>query len=117
MDYETKLQLAHKELSDKGVWKSNYNPPLVKLLRKLGLCFPPPYYQSFFANVMLCVAFFAPVWGIFQWFLVWDKLGKPVLEAVYISLLTGALFGLVMATFYYIRRKQLNLTDWGSLGE
>ncbi len=53
MDYETKLQLAHKELSDKGVWKSNYNPPLVKLLRKLGLCFPPPYYQSFFANVML----------------------------------------------------------------
>ncbi|HHF3021338.1 TPA: hypothetical protein ACPJ0R_004384 [Vibrio diabolicus] len=22
-----------------------------------------------------------------------------------------------MATFYYIRRKQLNLTDWGSLGE
>ncbi|MGI3023079.1 DUF6404 family protein, partial [Vibrio alginolyticus] len=26
MDYETKLQLAHKELSDKGVWKSNYNP-------------------------------------------------------------------------------------------
>ncbi len=45
------------------------------------------------------------------------RLGKPVLEAVYISLLTGALFGLVMATFYYIRRKQLNLTDWGSLGE
>ncbi|GAJ72724.1 hypothetical protein JCM18904_3571 [Vibrio sp. JCM 18904] len=114
MDYETKLQLAHKELSDKGVWKSNYNPPLVKLLRKLGLCFPPPYYQSFFANVMLCVAFFAPVWGgVFQWFLVWNELGKPVLEALFISLLTGALFGLVMATFYYIRRKQLNLTDWG----
>ncbi|MCS0190079.1 MULTISPECIES: DUF6404 family protein [Vibrio] len=55
--------------------------------------------------------------GGFQWFLVWNELGKPVLEAVFISLLTGALFGLVMATFYYIRRKQLNLTDWGSLGE
>ncbi|EPW6437641.1 DUF6404 family protein, partial [Vibrio parahaemolyticus] len=26
-------------------------------------------------------------------------------------------FGFIMATFYYIRRKQLNLTDWGSLGE
>ena len=51
MDYETKLQLAHKELSDKGVWKSNYNPPLVRLLRKLGLCFPPPYYQRFFAKL------------------------------------------------------------------
>ncbi|MDF4403463.1 DUF6404 family protein [Vibrio parahaemolyticus] len=39
MDYETKLQLAHKELSDKGVWKSNYNPPLVRLLRKLDCVF------------------------------------------------------------------------------
>ncbi|ATC83261.1 hypothetical protein PAGA_a3066 [Pseudoalteromonas agarivorans DSM 14585] len=48
---------------------------------------------------------------------MWSELGKPVLEAVYISLLTGALFSLVMATLYYIRRKQLNLTDWGSLRE
>ncbi|MGT0149270.1 DUF6404 family protein [Vibrio metschnikovii] len=47
MDYETKLQLAHKELSDKGVRRSNYNPLFVKLLRKFGLCVPPPYYQSF----------------------------------------------------------------------
>ncbi|HGF5285426.1 TPA: DUF6404 family protein, partial [Vibrio parahaemolyticus] len=87
------------------------------LLRKLGMFVPPPYYQSFFANVMLCVVSFAPVWGVFQWFLVWNELGKPVLEAVLFSLLAGALFGLAMATFYYIRRKQLNLTDWGSLGE
>ena len=62
MDYEAKLRLAHKELNDKGVWKSNYNPPIVKWLRKLGMCFPPPYYQNYFANVMLCVTFFAPVW-------------------------------------------------------
>ncbi|WP_217557893.1 DUF6404 family protein [Vibrio metschnikovii] len=117
MDYETKLQLAHKELSDKGVRRSNYNPLFVKLLRKFGLCVPPPYYQVFFANVMFCLIFFAPFWGFFQWFLVWNELGKPVLEAVYISLLAGVLFGLVMATFYYIRRKQLNLTDWSSLGE
>ncbi|WP_275116369.1 DUF6404 family protein [Vibrio diabolicus] len=57
MDYETKLQLAHKELSDKGVWKSNYNPPLVKLLRKLGLCFPPPYYRAF--SQTLCFVWFS----------------------------------------------------------
>nr|WP_252973449.1 DUF6404 family protein [Vibrio navarrensis] len=48
---------------------------------------------------------------------MWSELGKPVLEAVFISLLAGALFGLFMATFYYTRRKQLNLTEWGSLGE
>nr|WP_237768388.1 DUF6404 family protein [Vibrio parahaemolyticus] len=48
---------------------------------------------------------------------MWSELGKPVLEAAFISLLAGTLFGLVMATFYYIRRKQLNLTDWGSLGD
>ncbi|MFM2589708.1 DUF6404 family protein [Vibrio sp. TBV020] len=48
---------------------------------------------------------------------MWNELGKPFLEAVFISLLVGTLFGFIMATFYYIRRKQLNLTDWGSLGE
>ena len=33
------------------------------------------------------------------------------------SLQCGALFGLLMSIFYAIRRKQLNLTDWESLGE
>ncbi|EDP60809.1 hypothetical protein AND4_07814 [Vibrio sp. AND4] len=66
MDYEAKLRLAHKELIDKGVWASNYNPPTVMLLRKLGMCFPPPYYLSYFANVMLSAIFYVPAWGIFK---------------------------------------------------
>ncbi|PSU34579.1 DUF6404 family protein [Photobacterium lutimaris] len=117
MDYEKKVEFAHKELNDKGVGKSNYNPPIARLLRKLGLCFPPPYYRSFFTNFALNMIFFAPVWGVIQWYLTWSELDKPILEAVFASLLTGALFGLAMAFFYAIRRKQLKLTAWRSLGE
>ncbi|MFM2589707.1 DUF6404 family protein [Vibrio sp. TBV020] len=68
MDYEAKLRLAHKELNDKGVWKSNYNPPIVKWLRKFGMCFPPPYYQSYFVNVVLCVTFLLLYGGSFNGF-------------------------------------------------
>ena len=116
MDYEIKLSAAHKELSEKGVWKSNYNPPIVKLFRKMGLCFPPPYYQSFFGNFALSMVFFAFGWGIFDWLMNWNHTGKPILVAVYTALLIGAIFGLIMATFYLIRRKQLKLSDWDSLG-
>ena len=37
MDYQTKLQFAHKELNDKGVWKSNYNPPIASYYVKWDL--------------------------------------------------------------------------------
>lgn len=117
MDYQTKLQFAHKELNDKGVWKSNYNPPIAKLLCKIGLNFPPPYYQTFMNNWIISAITFAPVWGVLNWFIVWSHADKPVLEAVYMSLIGGVLFGLIMATFYFVRRKQLNLSEWGSLGE
>ena len=115
MDFESRLAVAHEELSRKGVWKSNYNPPLVQLIRKLGINMPPPYYQGFFSNFALCLTFFAPAWGLINWFVTWRGLGLPVLEAIYSSLLTGALFALAMAIFYLIRCKQLKLTDWHSL--
>ncbi|MGR5062485.1 DUF6404 family protein [Photobacterium sp. DNB22_13_2] len=117
MDYETKLKFAHKELNEKGVWKSNYNPPMAKLLRRIGLCFPPPYYQTFINNCAISTVTFAPIWGVLNWFMAWNDAGKPVLEAVYMALIGGVLFGLIMSTFYFVRRTQLKLTDWRSLGE
>lgn len=117
MDYQTKLQFAHKELNGKGVWKSNYNPPISKLLCKIGLNIPPPYYQTFMSNWIVSAAMFAPVWGILNWLMLWSKSDKPVLEAIYMSLIGGVLFGLIMATFYFVRRKQLNLSEWRSLGK
>ena len=116
MNYETKLDAAHKELSEKGVWKSNYNPPISKLFRKLGIYFPPAYYQSFFANFALSMVYFALGWFLFDWLTNWSGTEKVILEAIYSALLIGALFGLMMATFYRIRRKQLDLSDWDSLG-
>ncbi len=117
MNYQTKLQFAHKELNEKGVWKSNYNPPISKLLCKMGLNLPPPYYQTFMSNWIVSAAMFAPVWGILNWLMLWSKSDKPVLEAIYMSLIGGVLFGFIMATFYFVRRKQLNLSEWHSLGK
>ncbi|WP_194435558.1 DUF6404 family protein [Vibrio fluminensis] len=116
MGYQTKLELAHKELHEKGVWKSHYNPPIAKAMAKIGMCIPPPYYQTFFDNFLISMTLFASVWGALNWIMFWSVEGKPVLEAIYMSLLAGVLFGLIMASFYRYRRKQLQLSDWRSLG-
>ncbi|MFS1899916.1 DUF6404 family protein [Vibrio lentus] len=60
---------------------------------------------------------FSPIWWCLKWFFEWNEVGISMLEAAYNSLQCGALFGLLMSIFYAIRRKQLNLTDWDSLGE
>lgn len=117
MDYESKLKAASQELYEKGVWKTHYNPPIAKFLIKLGMRIPPPHYQTFWDNFIISMATFATVWGTLNWFVIWQKEGKPILEAIFMSLLGGVLFGLIMAVFYYVRRKQLQLTDWRRLGE
>nr|WP_233090508.1 DUF6404 family protein [Vibrio sp. IB15] len=89
----------------------------VNVQRSLGFRIRPPYYQGFFSNFVFCLAYVAPIWWGFEWFFEWNEIGISMLEAAYNSLQCGALFGLLMSIFYAIRRKQLNLTDWESLGE
>ncbi|CAM4156503.1 DUF6404 family protein [Vibrio agarivorans] len=116
MDYERKLKAAHEELNNKGVWKSNYNPPNDKLLKMIGCKQPPPYYRSFVANVSLSFISFTPIYGILMWLFSWGSEGKSIAEAVVWSSIAGTLFGTTMALYFYIQHKRLKLTDWKSLG-
>ncbi len=63
MSYHSKLIAAHEELEQAGIWKSNFNPPLFRLLRKLGVKYPPPYYRSFQSNFLTSFVFFTPGMG------------------------------------------------------
>ena len=48
MNFEEKCNFAIKELEAAKIWKSNHNPPIFKLVRKLGFKVPFPHYNSFF---------------------------------------------------------------------
>ena len=112
MDYESKVKLAHSETSQKGVWESNFNPPIFKLMRKIGLQLPPPYYQSIQLNFIISFAFFTPVFGVISGLIS----GQSISIAIKTAVLAGLMFSVTMSVFYYIRQKQLKLTKWHDLG-
>lgn len=52
MTFEERLAAAHQELTNKGVWHANYNPPLCRLLRRFGYPVKPPHYEGWLTNVL-----------------------------------------------------------------
>lgn len=114
MNFEDRLAAAHQELESKGVWHANYNPPLLRLLRRLGLRLRPPHHERFLVNLL---AFGLPtgvIWGVLMWYLGWQNEVSPTF-ALHQSTLFGLGFGLLMATWLWFRRKQLKLTPWDAL--
>ncbi|NOH99388.1 DUF6404 family protein [Vibrio sp. 99-70-13A1] len=112
MSFEKQLDAAHNELEEKGVWKSNFNPPIIKLLRLLGFKFPPPYYQKFLINLFFTSMFFGVGFGVISWLMTGQFLDKTVVQTLIEAGIGGLVFGFLMSTFYYVRRKQLGLTVW-----
>lgn len=115
MTFDKKKERALALMAEKKMWRSNYAPPLLRLLWTLGAQIPPPTFMPFWLNVFCFGGFFGSVWGLFMWFTTWQNQGHNVLMAVQSSLLAGVLFGLVMALYHYWRKRVNKLPDWGSL--
>lgn len=115
MDYESKLKAAHQELEDKGAWPSNYKPPMYRLLRKLGVQLPPPYYQTFWKNFIFVSVAFTLTWFFAFYFIIYRPNPKEIIDVAYESVIFGMSFGFIMSAFYLVRRKQLKLTNWQSM--
>ncbi|WP_133502010.1 DUF6404 family protein [Marinomonas balearica] len=110
--FEVRLQMAHDELEKRGVWRSNYNPPIYSLLRRLGIKLPPPYFLSFHANVIVNFVYMLALASIIFAFTqggfdasVFDK-----------TLLWSIAYSIFMAVFYLWRRTQLKLGAWKNIG-
>jgi len=114
-DYQRKLDAAMKELRDAGVWKSNANPPYLRLMLKLGLTPRPPHYAAFFQIVVTQGVWFGAAWGGLMWFWQWQSQGLPFGLALFAALAAGSLFGVAMAFIYAKGRKKHSLSDWQSL--
>lgn len=115
MTFEEQLAAAHQELANKGVWHANYNPPLCRLLRRFGYPVKPPHYEGWLTNILVFGISVGLVWGMAMWFFSWHPMGIDPLFALRQTALFAGFFGLIMASWLWLRRKQLKLTPWEQL--
>lgn len=113
--FEERLIAAEEELEAAGVAPSTSKPPIIRLLRHMGVQARPPHYASFATIFVAFGLAFAVGWGVLMWFLYWSSRGFPVWLMVGGSALAGVLFGLIMALYYRQSRNKLELTPWEDL--
>ncbi|MEZ0470617.1 DUF6404 family protein [Luteimonas salinilitoris] len=112
MSIERKREAALRRLAETGIWRSNYNPPALRLLWSLGIDVPPPHFARFGATALLAGAWFAIAWGLLMWLLVWTPQRMPWVVAAITALVAGALFGVAMAGYYAWGRRKHGLPLW-----
>ena len=112
MRFEQKLTAALELLASTGMWRSNYAPPLHRLLWKLGAKAPPPHFLSFTAKFVSAGIWFGVAWGLLMWFMAWSRQGMSPYAAVAVALFAGVLFGLCMAGYYRYGARKHRVPLW-----
>lgn len=115
MSFERKKERALAIMESKKMWRSNYAPPLLCVLWKLGLKIPPLPFVSFWKITLLMGPAFSLIWGLMMWLFRWQGMGVEPFRAILWSLSDGVLFGVMMAAFHVWRKKVNNLPDWQDL--
>jgi hypothetical protein len=106
---------AFRLLEKAGIWKSNYAPPVFRMLWRRGVNVPPPHFMSFLASAALTGIGFGVMWGLFMlaFAAATGNIHFPVLLAASVG--AGLLFGVSMATYYAFGRRRHKLPKWSSL--
>ncbi len=111
-DFEAKYEKAMQELKGTPIWKSNYNPPFYKLIRRLGIQSRPPHYNTFLSNSYRMSLYFAAIWAVFLLAFSWTNDDISKFNVVIVSILIGMFFGVVMGIYYWYSFRTNSLTEW-----
>lgn len=110
----TKRDTALAIMAKTGILESNYYPPIVRLLWRMGFAIPLPHFISFGRVALASGGFFGTAWGLLMWFAYWRHQIAPLL-ALAATLVAGVAFGLFMAAYYAQGRRKHNLPLWREL--
>jgi hypothetical protein len=104
MDQRKARERFLADMKARGVGEWTSAPAITRLLWSLGVNARPLCYWGFGALALSYAAHFAPVWAGLMYVVVWrNEEGFTEAEGIARTLLTGALYGLLMA--WWSRRK------------
>lgn len=112
-DKHKNAALAH--LASTPIRSGNYQPLITILLWWMGVRVKPPHFQSFPANILTSGAYFAIVWGVLMWFILFSPRDASGVAVMQLSVLVGLIYGVIMAFYYRLSARRHNLPDWHSL--
>lgn len=108
----SRRELALQILSKTGMQVSNYSPPAVRLLWRMGIDCPPPHFARFWPVFFISGVYFGVMLGLFMWL---ATLYRPLflLSSVpFGAVIAGCCFGFFMASYYAIGRRKYQLPRW-----
>lgn len=115
MTQSLKLQTYKQHMSSRGVSPSAAFPPLWRVLWACGIAVPPPPFLGFFSLTLLSGCWFGPVFALGAWLL--GNRGPKFMSveaALWVALVTGLFFGLVMAVYYRSLARKHGLGSWAA---
>ncbi len=92
MTFEQKKARAIALMDSKKMWRSNYAPPLLCILWRLGIRLPPLPFMPFWQVTLLMGSLWGISWGCAMWFIYRGPSGMVAGEAIIISITGGFLF-------------------------
>lgn len=116
--FELKKEAALQILAKTGISRSNYLPPALRLLWRLGFKTPPPHFANPGLVVIVSGGYFAITWGalmrVLDYFLREGQ--TPVFSnLLFTSITAGFFFGVGVAAYYAYSRRKHQLPKWDSL--
>lgn len=111
MDIASKRTAALELLAKTGMRRSIYEPPLLRLLWKLGFDVPPPHFSSFARNFVFEGVYFGVTWGV-PWWLFTQFFLAGSIAIFWPACGAGLFFGFFMAAYYAYGARKHGITRW-----
>ena len=115
MTLDPRRTVALKLLAATGMWRSNYEPPLLRVLWWLGIDAPPPHFATFAQTALVSGTGFAFCFSLVMWLIEGSQSAKPLWAMLLKVAISSVLFGLFMARYYAYGRVKYALPRWSEL--
>lgn len=112
MKTNRRREAAIKALASTGMWRSNYLPPMLRLMWRLGLDVPPPHFASFWVNAIVTGSWYGIALGVTMWLVNWVGYRTSAAEILIAATIAGVFFGAWMAVYYAYGRRKYRLPSW-----